>query len=177
MEQRQKKELMLGVGAAIVLILFGVLKVILGSAHPSEAVAGPSGETVVTASEHKSTTLKVREQLEAEGRERARAAIEEHKKAISANWYSDETPDRLMAIGNLYQYKVEDNHSALEHYRALIDNFPQHSGVPQAYVEIATCYEKLGEPAQAMYVYQEMIEKLDPSLQHTKFAKLKLEGK
>jgi hypothetical protein len=35
----------------------------------------------------------------------------------------------------------------------------------------------MGEPAQAMYIYREMVDKLDPSLQHTQYAKQKLEGK
>jgi TolA-binding protein len=52
---------------------------------------------------------------------------------------------------------------------------PDHSKVPQAYVEIATCYEKLGEEMQARYVYQEMVDNLDPSLQHAIFAKQKVE--
>jgi hypothetical protein len=58
----------------------------------------------------------------------------------------------------------------------LVDIAPNHSQTPQAYIEIATCYERLGEEAQAMYVYREMTEKLDSSLQHVQFAKLKLES-
>ncbi|UCD57339.1 MAG: hypothetical protein JSV16_16285, partial [Candidatus Hydrogenedentota bacterium] len=95
----------------------------------------------------------------------------------NTHWYSEDTPARLMAVGNLYQYQLGEYYSAIQSYRTLIDSHPNHPKTPQAYIEIAACYERLGEETQAGYVYREMTQSLDPSLTHVKYAKLKLEGK
>ncbi len=162
--------------AALFLVL-GVAKIILQPAPTPEAAAGITSDIVSPQPQYVSTTQKMKEKVDAEKRRRALEAIEEHEDAIALNLDEDETADRLMAVGNLHQYQLSDYHSAIQSYRMLVDTAPNHSQTPQAYVEIATCYERLGEEDQAMYVYREIVERLDASLQHTQFAKLKIEGK
>lgn len=169
--------LKIGAIIAFALISLGIVKIFMKPAppHPRQA-AEITGETVVTTSRYASTILQAKERVNAEKKRKALVAIAEHEKIINRNFGDPETSDRLMGVGNLYQYQLGDYYSAIQSYRTLVDSAPNHSQAPQAFVEIATCYERLGEEAQAMYVYQEMVEKLNPSLQHVQFAKLKLEG-
>ncbi|RJP66566.1 MAG: hypothetical protein C4532_15970 [Candidatus Abyssobacteria bacterium SURF_17] len=173
----KRREVLVGAIIALVLLSLGVLKTLLQVAQPPEIAAAPAAETVVVTPEEVSTRMKLAEKLDAARREKARAAIAEHKVLIETNWRAEDTPDRVMAMGNLYQYQLDDYQSAIQQYRSLVSNFPNHSQTPQAYVELATCFERLGDDTQAKYVYREMVDSLDPSLQHTKFARLKLEGK
>lgn len=168
--------LKIGAIIAFALISLGIVKIFMKPAPPPPQAAEITGETVVTTSRYASTILQAKERVNTEKKRRALAAIAEHEKIINRNFGDPETSDHLMGVGNLYQYQLGDYYSAIQSYRTLVDSAPNHSQTPQAFVEIATCYERLGEEAQAMYVYQEMVEKLNPSLQHVQFAKLKLEG-
>lgn len=170
----RKKEVIIGVAIAVLLISLGIVK---GIRAPSRTVqAAPTiRESVTTDSEHTSAITKAREKLAEEKKEKALVAISEHQTSINANREAKDTPDRLMAVGNLYQFQVGDYYSAIESYRSLVDNFPKNTKTSQAYVEIADCYERLGRPDQAKFIYQEMVEKLDPATQYAKYAKLKLE--
>ncbi len=169
--------LKIGAIIAFALISLGIVKIFMKPAPPPPRQAAEiTGETVVTTSRYASTILQAKERVNAEKKRKALAAIAEHEKIINRNFGDPETSDHLMGVGNLYQYQLGDYYSAIQSYRTLVDSAPNHSQTPQAFVEIATCYERLGEEAQAMYVYQEMVEKLNPSLQHVQFAKLKLEG-
>ncbi len=172
----RNKELIVGAIVAGMLIVAGIAKVFLSPAKEpvaTRAVSHVSGEVT----ERVTTTMRIREEKEVVKVQKAREAIAEHEEKIRLNHSAKDTPDRLMAIGNLYEYQIGDHYSAIQSYRALVDEYPDHSDTPQAYVEIAACFERMGEPAQAMYIYREMVDKLDPSLQHAQYAKQKLEGK
>ncbi len=167
---------MVGAIAAAILILLGVVKMFTGDEAPPPKVVATRAYTVGNTGEvHRSTTELVKENIRSEGQRRALESIAEQEKVIAGDFGGEETADRLMAVGNLQQYQVGDYYSAIQNYRTLVDMNPDHSKTPQAYVEIATCYEKLGDEMQASYVYQEMVNELDPSLQHAIFAKQKLE--
>lgn len=169
-----RKELVIGGIIVVVLLSLGVMKVALKPASSSEATAKPLSDTHVVEPDRFSTIQKVGDNRVADRREKALKAIADHQEAIAMNWRSKETPDRQMAIGNLYQYQLTDYYSAIDSYRALVDEFPKHDKTPQAYVEIAACFERLGDEVQARYAYREMVEKLDPALEHTKYARIKL---
>lgn len=171
----KKKQLIAGVVVAVLLVCIGVYK---GLTRPPEPVKAVSNEetTFVDVTQDSAIT-KAKQRIKARGKEHALESILEHEEAINRDWHSEDTPDRMMAIGNLYQYQLEDHYSAIQNYRNLVEGFPKHSKAPQAFIEMATCYERLGQEVQAEYIYQEMVESLDPTLDHTKFAKLKLEEK
>jgi tetratricopeptide (TPR) repeat protein len=160
---------------AALFILLGAAKTFMRPA-PAPETAAVTSDIVSTHPQYQSTTQKMKEKIDVERKRRALEAIEEHENAIALNLDEDESADRLMAVGNLHQYQLSDYYSAIQSYRMLVDTAPNHSQTPQAYVEIATCYERMGEEDQAMYVYREIVERLDPTLQHTQFAKLKLAG-
>ena len=165
-----------GAALAAALLLLGVLQIFMRADTPPEATASAVESVIAFPAQNESIIMKARKNLESEKKRRALEAIANHERSINANFNGEQTPDRLMAVGNLHQYQIGDYYSAIENYRMMVDIAPNHSQTPQAYIEIATCYERLGEEAQAMYVYREMTEKLDPSLQHVQFAKLKLES-
>ncbi len=165
----------IGAIAAAVLILLGVAKMFRAPEPPPEAAVARAYTVGDTGAIHQSTTQQVKDKISSEGQRRARKSIAEHEKAIAADFGGEQTPDRLIAVANLQQYQLSDYHRAIQNYRTVVDMNPDHSKVPQAYVEIATCYERLGEEMQARYVYQEMVDKLDPTLQHAIFAKQKVE--
>ena len=170
-------QLAIGAALAAVLILLGVLKALMQPEQPPKTVPVVVERKIVTPWGDESAIVKAKKKVEEEKKRKALEAIAEHERAINGDFNDENTPDRLIAVGNLNQYQLGDYYSAIESYRAMIDIAPDHSRTPQAYVEIATCYERLGEEAQAMYVYREMVETLDPSLQHVQFAKLKLAEK
>jgi len=172
----RKREIIIGAAIAILLISLGILKAFMEPSRPVQA-SPTLRESVTTGPEHASAITRARERLAVEKKEKALAAISEHQVLINANWQAKDTPDRLMAVGNLYQFQVGDYYSAIQSYRSVVDNFPKNTKAPQAYVELADCYERLGRPDQAKFIYQEMVEKLDPTTEHAKFAKLKLEEK
>ncbi len=172
----KRNGLLIGIAVAVVFVTLGILKEFLGSSPSDEIMAKPQTQVEVPYQEEVTMQMKVKERLAAEKREKALTAIAEHEKIMSHAPGAEDTPDRAMAIGNLYQYQIGDYYSAIKSYRNLVDCYPTHSQTPQAYVELATCYERLGDQTQANFVYREMVEKLDPSLQHTQFAKKKLAG-
>jgi hypothetical protein len=171
-----KKELIIGAVVASLLIILGVIKVITRPPEPEKppVVANTVKQVDYGSAEHVSMVQTVREKKAAEGREKARTAIQEHEEAIVKDWASPYTPDRMMAVGNLYQYKLEEYDSAIQRYAAITDEYPRYSGTPQAYVEMAKCYERKGDQVQANYVYREMIDKLNPASQHVAYAKQQL---
>ncbi|GAB4344136.1 MAG: hypothetical protein Kow0099_23280 [Candidatus Abyssubacteria bacterium] len=171
----RSKELIVGAIVAGMLIVAGIVKTFLAS-DSDAAVTREVPNVSFDPTKRVSTTMKIHEEKEAVKVQKALEAIAEHEAKILANRSAKDTPDRLMAVGNLYQYQVGDYYSAIRNYRALVDEYPAHRQIPQAYIEIAACFERMGEPEQAMYVYREMVEKLDPSLQHVLYAKQRLEG-
>ena len=171
-----KRELVIGAIVVFVLICLGVVKIfITPSKPPPQTAARTQVEEIVSVAEEASTMMKAKQKTQAQKRQKALAAIAEHEAVMNLNWNDKDTPDRLMAVGNLHQYQLSDYYSAIQSYRSLVDAYPNHSQTPQAYVEIATCYERLGDEVQARYVYLEMIESLDPSLQHVAFAQKRVE--
>lgn len=176
------KQLIIGLSIAGVLILLGVLKIFMQPDQPPETATaaltsgggvGSGGDVNTLLSG--STAQRVKQKVGLEKQRKAHEAITEHEEAIVLSYDDSETADRLMAVGNLQQYQLSDYYSAIQNYRMIVDTRMDHpQAAAQAYVEIATCYEKMGEELQAMYIYQEMVETLDPTLQHVKYAKLKL---
>ncbi|RJP23741.1 MAG: hypothetical protein C4520_05680 [Candidatus Abyssobacteria bacterium SURF_5] len=170
-----KKQLMIGICIALALIIGGLARGLTREQPSSQSPAPlPQNSAQLTEKNIVRPTETIEEKLAAERREKARKAIAEHEEAIKLHWGAEDTPDRMMAMGNLHQYQLSDYYSAIECYRNLVDNFSDHDKVAQAYVEIATCYEKVGDQAQARFIYQEMVDSLDSSLQHVQYAKLKL---
>jgi tetratricopeptide (TPR) repeat protein len=173
----RNKGLIIGIVVAVILVTIGILKAALQPSAPKDAAAVGQVTVGQTPPENFSAITAAREKVEAQAKEKARAAIAEHEAIIESNPRADDTPDRIMAVGNLYSYQIGDYASAIQRYRDVVDRYPAHSQMPQAYIELASCYERLGDADQARYIYREMVEKLDSSLQHTKYAKQKLEGK
>ena len=103
-----KNHLMLGAAVALVLISLGMLKTLLQPSPPPKTVGEVELKALASAPKHFSTITTVKENLNAEKRRKALAAIEEHEEAIRLNWNSEDTPDRLMAVGNLHQYQLDE---------------------------------------------------------------------
>lgn len=169
-------QLTIGAALAAVLILLGVLKIFVQPEKPVASAATATIVTAVSSSDDESTIEKARKTVVAERKRKAIEAIAEHEMTMAGNFGDEETADRMMAVGNLHHYQLGDYYSAIESYRSMIRLAPDHSQTPQAYIEIAYCYEQLGDEVQAIYVYREMVDTLDPSLQHVQFAELKLES-
>jgi tetratricopeptide (TPR) repeat protein len=173
--KESRKQLFIGIVIAVLLIIAGLVKGVSSKALTPRAVSAvPQDSMNATKDQPQSTAAFLQEKRKEEREAKAKTAIAENLKAIASDYRGKETPDRLMAVGNLYQYQLGDYYSATEYYQDLIDNFPNRDSVAQAYVELATCYEKLGDEIQSRYVLQEMVDKLDPSLEHVKYAKRKL---
>jgi TolA-binding protein len=171
----ERKELSVGALIVLLLVSLGIVKLIAGGPHhAAPAVTASQNNEDPFASENVSTMVKVREKIAEERRVKAEADIADHEEAISRDWSAADTPDRFMAVGNLKQYQLGDYNAAIQSYRTLVDSYPKHNKTPQAYIEMARCYEEMGNEEQARYIYREMIQVLDPSLQHVAYAKTRL---
>ena len=173
--KENRKQLFIGIVIAVLLIIAGLAKGVVSKAPATPPASSAQQDNMeATKDQPQSTAAFLREKSKAEREAKAKAAISENLEAIASDWQAEETPDRFMAVGNLYQYQLGDYYSATEYYNDLIKNFPDRDSVAQAYVELANCYEKLGDEIQSRFVLQEMVDRLDPSLEHVKYAKRKL---
>ncbi len=80
----------------------------------------------------------------------------------------------LIAAGNLYKQKFLDYASAAEQYKRIILDFPDWEGAHKVYIELATCYERLEQHENTLWVYEQMLEVFPEESQEHQFAKQKL---
>lgn len=106
--------------------------------------------------------------------EEARATIEEHRARIENEPDSPERPALLQAMGNLYRHKLLDYENAAWCYEQIILHYPDWAGTAMVYGDLATCYERMDDPQNAMRIYMEMMRVLPEDSQEYLYAKDKL---
>ena len=83
-------------------------------------------------------------------------------------------PGYLLAMGNLYRQKLLDYEEAARCYSLLIHDYPDWEGVPHAYVQLATCYERLNKIQERDWLLEQMMQKLPEDSQEYLYAKTTL---
>lgn len=110
------------------------------------------------------------------GREKALATIRAHQQQIDENPEAEDAPALLAAMGNLNRQKLRDYEEAVRCYRLLLHDYPDWEGVRSTYVQLGTCYERLGDLQNADRLYAEMTKVFPETSQEHQFARAKLAG-
>jgi len=106
--------------------------------------------------------------------DKARAAIDEHRRKIAENPERDDAPALLNAMGNLYMQKLGDYEQAVQCYERILIEYDDSNQKRTALINLANCYEKLGDRSGARYTYQRMLDTFPEDAQEYKFAQQKL---
>jgi tetratricopeptide (TPR) repeat protein len=109
-------------------------------------------------------------------REKAIEVIGAHQKRIEKDRESEEAPALYAAMGNLYRLKVQDYEEAARCYELLLLDYPDWPNIRTVYVQLATCYERLGDWKGVERVYKGMMAKFPKESQEYQYAQAKLAG-
>ena len=97
--------------------------------------------------------------------------IAEHEAKVLENPGDENTPAYLMAMGNLYRQKLLDYEKAAECYERLLYDYEDYDAVRVVYMQLATCYERLGQRDEAKKVYEQMMDVFPAESQEYKIAR------
>jgi len=121
------------------------------SANVASVSAGQPGVVIVPGTNQPRAVRKTTQELALE-------QIAEHEAKVEADPDHEDTPAYLMAMGNLYRQKMVDYEKAAECYELLLVDHSDWDGVRVAYMQLATCYERLDQPELAKVVYEKMLK-------------------
>lgn len=86
-----------------------------------------------------------------------RAHIERYQKAIDEDPNGEETPLNYRRIGNLHYTTLNDLEGAIPYYEDVLKNFPDWDGNDKVLINLAMCYERLGNDDMARTTYHRML--------------------
>lgn len=89
---------------------------------------------------------------------RALLVIEKYETRLAERPDSTDAPALVFAIANLYQRKVRDYEQASEHYMALLAEYPDWEGRRLVFMQLAHCFEMLGDVEGQQWMYHSMLE-------------------
>lgn len=108
--------------------------------------------------------------------DRAREVIESHRQRIEAAPESEEAPALLSAMGNLARQKLSDYELAAQYYEQALEEYPDWHGINRVYLNLATCYERLGRQMDEIMVYKKMRDAFPEDTVEHQFATAQLGG-
>ena len=113
--------------------------------------------------------------------ERARSeaieTIEAHRQAVAADPQAEDAPARLQAMGNLYRQKLVDYAQAAQCYEQLLVDYPDAPNKRTAYLQLVTCYDRLGDSTNRDRICRRMMEEFPQDSQEYEFAESVLYGR
>ena len=77
-------------------------------------------------------------------------------------------------MGNLYRQKLGDYANAVQCYELLLHDYPESEAARTALIELATCYDRLGDHESVRRVYREMTRRFPSDSEEYLWAKLQL---
>lgn len=110
------------------------------------------------------------EAVQAKKDDKALALIASYETRVNDQPSADDAPAYLMAMGNLYRQKLQDYTKAAEQYERLLADYPDWDGSRKAYLQLVTCYERLGELAKRDSVYRRMLDVFPADSKEYEFA-------
>ena len=163
---------------AVLLVCFGVVayKFSTGDSGETGRIAPVSSSAQVTPAWRPADGLSQLNQSSRTARERALEIIRSHEEKVQADPTAADAPALMAAAGNLYRQKVGDYAEAARCYEVLLGDYPDSVVTRTAYVQLATCYEQLGESEKSMKTYNRMLEFFPEGSQEHQFALAKLTG-
>lgn len=109
-------------------------------------------------------------------REKAIETIRAHRARIDEDPSSEDAPALLAAIGNLNLQKVGDYEEAARNYELLLLDYPDWQNNRNVYLQLATCYEKLSDPARIRRIYTKIMNEFPEESQEYQYAQARLRG-
>ncbi|HOZ48405.1 MAG TPA: tetratricopeptide repeat protein [Candidatus Hydrogenedentes bacterium] len=106
--------------------------------------------------------------------ERAAEIIAEHESKVEEAPESEEAPALLCAAGNLYRRKLGDYDEAIRTYEVLLHDYPDWEGILRVYLNLAACYEQVGNDDGATWVYRKMTERFPEGSPEHQYARIQL---
>lgn len=158
--------------------LVGVMAVVLAIAAYKATTAGPAASAMsasvpvkAAAPPRESPVRQIAQQrTNLTPADEAKAAIEKHLETLNANPGAEETPAILNAVANLYLQRLEDYGSAAGYYERLISEHPDWPGIHNTYIQLLTCYERIGDQEKRQAVLRRMTEVFPPDTQEHQYA-------
>jgi tetratricopeptide (TPR) repeat protein len=100
----------------------------------------------------------------------AKSTIQKHLESLNANPDGEEAPAILNAVANLYLQRLEDYGAAAGYYERLISEHPDWPGIHNTYIQLLTCYDRMGEQEKRQDVLRRMTEVFPPDSQEYQYA-------
>ena len=100
-------------------------------------------------------------------------AINEHRARFEADPEGPEADALLSAMGNLYKQLGDFNNAAWA-YQQFLKRFPDNSGRTGVYMNLAACYDQLGEADKLRTLFVEMMKEFAPDTNQYKYAEARL---
>lgn len=159
--------------AIVVILGFGVI----GWMMQKDATPGPdSGVASDSAVQNSSptTSTPVERSARQTPQEKALATIADHQARVDENPTSPETPALLFAMGNMYRQKLMNYEEAARCYSIILTDHPNWEAKSQVYIQLATCYERLGRLDDRNWVLEEILKNLPSDSQEYLYAQVEL---
>ena len=99
--------------------------------------------------------------------------IKEHRARFEANPDGPEANALLSAMGNLYR-QIGDFNNAAWSYQQYLKRFPERPGRTGVYMNLAACYDQLGEADKLSSLFVEMMKEFPPDSNQYKYAEARL---
>jgi len=91
--------------------------------------------------------------------EKALELISSYEQQIEQDPGSEEAPALLFAMGNLYRQKLVDYEKAAQCYMSILTEYPNVKNIGDAYIQLSTCYQRLGKTEELNRIYLEMMRR------------------
>lgn len=113
-------------------------------------------------------------------REAARATIlakvRENEEALKTTTDPVRVAAYLNGIGNMYYQRLQDYEAAAGYFERVVAEHPGCAGIAQTYVQLAMCYERLGQPEKRTATLRRMLEAFPNDSQEYAYAYQELYG-
>lgn len=106
--------------------------------------------------------------------QRAENYIDQYKREIAEGLDADKTALNLRRIGNLYFGELQNYAEAAKHYEEVLARFPDWEGNKDVYINLAACYERLGNRDLEKWTYERILQRFPEDSQEHLFARQKL---
>lgn len=95
---------------------------------------------------------------EAAVRETIRAHIDE----AGQDPRHEDAPARLFAAANLTRQRLLDYAAAADLYERLLQEYPEWMNLDEVYIQLITCYERMGDETRLRHLYAEIQDRYPP---------------
>jgi len=100
--------------------------------------------------------------------------IDDYRQRVENDPEHPDSAATLMAIGNLYRDRLMDFEQAAAYYEQVIAEYPDSEYRRDVYIQLADCYDRMGNFEMRDAVYRDMLEFFPPESEEHQFARNEL---